>query len=214
MDHPLPPAQPVFAPAARAPKPPSVTVAQVAGFIIAIAPAAIIPLFLWRMSDLMESRQQWAMMGLDTGGEFGVAPIELARTEFATEFTIIQAIPVVLLLLALTTAVGLGRRRRWSRILGAIWSGILLLPIAAWAAGSVALVLMNSGQPVAAEFSLGPVDPFTLNAIAGTAALACDLLLFVLVLKRGIRRWAPGRGAVPTGAAPRPPAQEVFVPQR
>lgn len=219
MDRPPPPATPPAPPPSSSPaaatrKPPSATVAQIAGFIVALATAALIPLFLWRMADLMESRRAWNMMGLDAG-ESEMTPLELARTEFATEFGVVQAIPVVLGLLALATAVGLGRRRRWARILGAIWSGVLLLPIAAWAAGSVILVLTVPVQQLEGVFSLGPIDPFALNAIAGVAALIGDLLLFVLLLKRGIRHWAPRRGAVtPTSASPHLAGAATYVPQR
>lgn len=170
-------------------KPGSVLVVQVAGFIAAAASAALIPMLLWRMVDLMEARGQWNSLGLDAG-ESDVSALELARTEFAVAFGVVLAIPPVLGILALITAFGLQIERRWARIIGAIWAGALLLPVAAWAAGSV-LLFLTTAAPDTDEFNLGPLDPIALNAIAAPAGFVAVLLVFVLLLTRRVRRWTP-----------------------
>lgn len=207
MHRPRPPVQSVPVPVALARKPPSVALAQVAGFAVAAATAALVPLFLWRMADLMDARGRWNAIGLDAG-EAEAGPLELARTEFATEFALVCGLPVALLLLALCTALGLGRRRRWARILGAVWSGVMVVPLAAWAAGTLALMLTVGGGGAA----VGPVDPLLLNAAASVAALIGDLLVFVLLLARAARRWAPRHRLVPAAALP--PVERLYVPQR
>jgi NADH:ubiquinone oxidoreductase subunit 3 (subunit A) len=181
-------------------KPRSATVVQAAAFVIAAATAALHPLLMLRLGGLMDARRHWNRLGLDAG-ESEVTALELARNEFPVEYGIVLALPAVIALLALVTAIGLQRGRRWARILGALWSGLLLLPIATWAAGSIVLLLTVT-TALSNDYDVGPLNPFALNAIAGTAALAAVVCVFVLLLSRRLRRWTPPRRVPPL---PEPP---------
>ncbi|MCH7230546.1 hypothetical protein L0U85_06715 [Glycomyces sp. L485] len=148
---------------------------------------------LQRLVDLIAAREQWAFAGLDLI-EPGTTPMDLARGEFLLEFTVVLSLPVVLMVLALVSSIGLQKRKRWARILTAVWSGVLLLPLAGWAAGCLILMWMVP-EPAAENYYIGSVDPFTLNAVAGTVAFAGVLLTFILIFTRSVRQWAPKRSA-------------------
>jgi hypothetical protein len=203
----LPPARPE---SAQPRKPASVLFAQTASFVAALATPALILLMLQRLSDLIDARLRWNTVGLDMI-EYGSTPMDLAKTEFRVEFTVLIVLPAVLALVSLVAAIGLHRRRRWARILTAVRSGILLLPSAAWAAGCIILVLAVA-KPTPEDYYIGPIDPFTLNAIAGTAVFVAELLVFVLVLKRGVRQWTPERqDRAPFAAGPLDPRRQTIA---
>ncbi|WP_026925346.1 hypothetical protein [Glycomyces arizonensis] len=207
------PPQPAHPPAPPR-KPASVALVQTAVFIPAIATPALIVLMLQRLVDLIEARRQWDSMGLEMI-EAGTTPMDLATSEFLGAFSVLIALPVVLAFLAVLSAVGLHRRRRWARVLTVIRSSVLLLPLAAWAVGCQILVLAVA-KPTAEDYYIGPIDPFTLNAIAATTAFVAELLVFILVLTRPSRRWAPKRSAaaVPGGQWPPAPMPQPSYPSR
>jgi hypothetical protein len=195
---------------ARPRKPASVSFIQAASFVPALATPALIVLMLQRLSDLIDARLRWNTVGLDMI-EYGTTPMDLATTEFRIEFTVLIAVPAVLGLLALVAAIGLHRRRRWARILTAVRSGVLLLPLAAWAAGCTILVLAVA-KPTAEDYYIGPIDPFTLNAVAGTAAFVAELLVLILACKRRTRQWAPKEHSrAPFAAGPLDPRPQTIA---
>lgn len=194
-----------FAPAS-ARKPVAVILIQVAVFVVALSTPALILLMLQRLVGLIAARSNWAAIGLDAG-ESEATPMDLARTEFLTEFTVVLSLPVLLTILATISAIGLHRRRRWARILTAIWSGIFLLPMAAWAVGCSILWATVETPTGVKDYFIGPIDPITLNAVAGIAAFVCILLVFILIFTRGVRQWAPKRStAGPNALGPPGPA--------
>ncbi|THV31896.1 hypothetical protein [Glycomyces paridis] len=189
-------------PSALPKKPSGAAFAQVAAFVVALASPALILLLLWRLTELDTSRQQWEEFGFDMG-ETGRSPLEMIREEFPVESAVVFALPVVLLLFALITAIGLQRRSRGARIFGAIWSGVMFLPLAAW--GAMSVILMVNVESKTDAFNLGPIDPVTLNAVLGSAAAVADLLLFILLCSGKVRRWSPKKtNAVPAQGQYRP----------
>lgn len=170
-------------------KPVAVAVVQAAVFVAALAAPALIVLILQRLVGLIAFRRQWGLLEPDTV-ESEITPMSLATSEFLLEFSVALGLPVVLAVLAVVSAIGLHKRRRWARILTAIRSGVLLLPLAGWAVGCQILVL-TVAKPTPEDYYIGPIDPLMLNAIAGTAAFTAELLVFILVFTRGARRWTP-----------------------
>jgi hypothetical protein len=113
----------------------------------------------------------------------------------------IIAFSAVMIVLAVVSAIGIQKRRRWARMLTAVWAGIILLPLLPWAGVAVIMAIMT--PVVGTDYFIGPVDPFTLNAVAGVAAFTCNLVVFCLALGRRMRRWAPKRTPeAPNGFVP------------
>ncbi|WP_211116279.1 hypothetical protein [Glycomyces buryatensis] len=198
-------------------KPKSVTFLQVAVFVIALCSTALYFLLMQRLVGMIGTAESWR--GLDVGVDPDSTPMDLATGEYLWAFAFVLGLPVVLLILALLSAIGMQKRKRWARILTAVWIGIFLLPFAAWAAGAV-LIRMASGVPTGTkDYFIGPIDPLTLNAIAGPFLFVCALVVFILALKRGARQWAPKKSATGfAGQAPGAPAPfgapQGFAPQQ
>ena len=181
-------------------KPRAVAVAQVLVFVAAVATPALIVLFLERLGDIIATREDLQALGL-ARIEPDTTAMDLATDEFRGDFVAVGALPVLLAGLAILAVVGLQRGRRWGRLVAAIRGGLLLPVLAVWAAGC--LFLVSTGRETSSrDLHLGPVDPFTLNAVAAGAAFAAELLVFVLVLTRASRRWTPKRTVDSSPAGP------------
>jgi hypothetical protein len=178
-------------PAQRERKPGSVGVIQTAVFLITIASPAIYFLLMQRLVGLMADREPWGL------NEPGDTPSSLATGEFLYALITVYALPVVLVVLALLSAIGLQKRRRWARVLTAIWVGIMLLPLAAWAAGAVILWKAVPAPTGTKEYFLGPIDPIMLNAIAAPIAFLSALIVFILIFTKRVRQWAPKQTPAP-----------------
>ena len=172
-------------------KPVSVSLIQTAVFLITIATPALYFLLMQRLVGLMADREQW---GLNDPRD---TPESLARGEALYALVTVFALPVVLAVLALLSAIGLQKRRRWARILTAIWVGVMLLPLAAWAAGAVILWKTVPAPTGTKAYFLGPVDPIMLNAIAVPVAFISALIVFILIFKRSVRNWSPKLAPTP-----------------
>jgi hypothetical protein len=172
-------------------KPVSVGVVQTAVALITIATPALYFLLMQRLVGLMADREPW---GLNDPGD---TPETLARGEFLYALVTVYALPAVLAVLALLSAIGLQKRRRWARILTAIWVGVMLLPLAAWAAGAAILWKRVPAPTGTKEYFLGPADPIMLNALAAPIAFLSALIVFILIFRRSVRNWAPKRSAAP-----------------
>lgn len=170
-------------------RPIAVTVIQAVVFVPALAAPALILLMLQHLVGYIAFQRQWGLLGPDAA-ESESTPMGLATSEFLPEFIVALGLPVVLALLAVISTIGLHKRRRWARIFTTIRSSVLLLPWAGWAVGCQILVL-TVPKPTPEDYYIGPIDPLMLNAIAGTAAFIAELLVFILVLTRGTRRWTP-----------------------
>jgi hypothetical protein len=166
-------------------------VIQTAVALITIATPALYFLLMQRLVGLMADREPWGL------NEPGDTPETLARGEFLYALITVFALPAVLALLTFLSAIGLQKRRRWARILTAIWVGIMLLPLAAWAAGAVMLWKSIPAPTGTKAYFLGPADPIMLNAIAAPIAFLSALIVFILIFKRSVRYWAPKRSAAP-----------------
>jgi hypothetical protein len=190
-------------------KPGAVRVIQTAVFAIALATPALYYMLMQRLVGLISSREMWDL------NEPGDTPQSLATGEFLYALVTVIALPALLAVLALISAIGLHKRRRWARILTAIWVGIMLLPLAGWAAGSVILWKTVAAPTGTKEYFLGPVDPIMLNAMAAPVAFLSALIVFILIFTRRVRQWAPKRTAAPT--PPHAPAfhtPQGFAPQQ
>ncbi|MDA1361538.1 hypothetical protein O1R50_18060 [Glycomyces luteolus] len=202
---------PRLAPSSPAPpdrKPAAVGVIQVAVFLIAIATPALYFMLMQRLVGLMADREMWDL------NEPGDTPESLATGEFLYALVTVIGLPILLAVLAILSAIGLHKRRRWARVLTAVWVGIMLLPLAAWGTGAVILWKTVPTPTGTKQYFLGPIDPIMLNAIAGPIAFLAALIVFILIFTRRVRQWAPKQTAVP--GPPQPPtfnSPQGFAPQ-
>lgn len=189
-------------------KPVSVGLIQTAIVLITLATPALYFLLMQRLVGLMADREQWGL------NEPGDTPEALARGEFLYALVTVYVLPATLAVLTLLSAVGLQKRRRWARILTAIWAGIMLLPLAAWAAGAVVLWKTVPAPTGTKAYFLGPVDPIMLNAIAAQIAFLSALITFILIFKRSVRHWAPKQAVTQVPMqSPAFTGQQGFAPQ-
>jgi hypothetical protein len=133
-------------------------------------------------------RESYMATGFDVG-DFTQTPMEMALGEYRSLYFGIIAFSAVMTVMAIVSTAGIQKRRRWARILTAVWAGIMVLPLAAWA--SVAVIMAIMTPVVGTDYFIGPIDPFTLNAVAGVAAFTGNLMVFCMVLGRRMRRWTP-----------------------
>lgn len=181
-------------------KPVSLRLIQVLLLLIALCVCALPFFFLQMTADVIEGNREV----LETLGDNGMedfdpsaTPMEYATGELIVEFSVAMSLVGAALIVAPLSAVGLQKRKRWARLLTAIWAGIVLLPFGFWAAWALASKFLRNDVELVEDYYIGPIDPITFNAGAGSLAFVCTLLVFILALTRGMRRWAPKQSAVP-----------------
>ncbi|MEU6859031.1 hypothetical protein AB0B28_09210 [Glycomyces sp. NPDC046736] len=176
-------------------KPVVVGVVQVAVFLVVVATPALYFLLMQRIVGIVADRELW---NLDEPGD---TPSSLASGEFLYALVTVVGLPIVLAVLAVLSAVGLQKRRRWGRILTAVWVGIMLLPLAVWAVAAAVLWKTVPVPTGTRDYFLGPIDPIMLNAIAGPVAFLSALTVFILIFTAPTRRWTPKPDSTPLPAA-------------
>ncbi|MDA1359318.1 hypothetical protein O1R50_06780 [Glycomyces luteolus] len=203
-------------------KPGTVRLIQILMPLIALCLCALPLFFLNMTAEVIERNREVVETFGDSGMEdvdLSATPMEYATSELIVEFSVAMALVGAAVLMAPLSVVGLQKRRRWARILTAVWTGIVMLPFGFWAVWAVASKLFNDELLLVEDYHVGPIDPVTLGIGAASLAFVSTLLVFILVLTRGTRRWAPKRSAAPTASqAPAAPAQfggaPGFAPQQ
>ncbi|THV40799.1 hypothetical protein [Glycomyces buryatensis] len=194
----------------------AIALIQFAVFFIALSPLALVPLM---QADATYYFETWIEP------EPGDTATQYMLEHSYVELGLIGVGVVLLLVLAIVSAVGLHKGKRSARILTAIWVGILVVGAIGWESwvwiwsSSLGedLESASAGKFSGAQYYMDALD---LNIPVAAATLVLALLVFILVLTPAVRRWTPKRSYVvfagqqaPTaGAQFGPPQQAQFPP--
>lgn len=192
-------------------KPVSVRLIQILVPVIALCTLALPYFFLQMTVDVIEKnrvvKEDLGFPGLEDL-DLTQTPLEYAINESPVEFASFMSLVALALIMAPIAAIGLHKRRRWARVLTAVWAGIVVLPFGFWGVWAYASKNFRDDVTLVEDYYFGPIDAITFNIGAAAVAFVSTLLVFILALTRGPRRWTAKQAAAPTGfQAPGAPPQ-------
>src|SRR5690606_29224612 len=169
-------------------KPGSVTAVQLLLWLVALRPVAMVYAVVSDARHQLAAEPQW-YEGETLGGML------LGGSDYTYVLGAALAVVVLLLVLAVISAVGLQRGRFWSRVFSPIWVGVVVLLSPIWVAVSI-VWFTTFGDEALSEMT----RPAMLTMIAvACCAFVFSVTAFVMMFMRGARSWAPGRRTVVVG---------------
>ena len=172
---------PAAAPAQRpARRPGAVTAAQVLLALLVVPVALVLPELV---EEFQYEADMWEYESLSAYlDEYNYRPLLIAAGIGVLVVLVVHAFLIW----------GLGRGRRWARIFGAIWLGVMALPLGIGAL-TMGLLIQQRGER-RAEADV-PYEPVWLPVSFWALLIGVGMLIaaFVLLSSRGSREWTPGK---------------------
>ncbi|MFC3494880.1 hypothetical protein [Glycomyces rhizosphaerae] len=188
-------------------KPGSVTVVQLALWVLALLPLVWVWVGLrWAQVDFADGLESWetASSAFDL---FMETDLMLLGVLGVVAFAVIGTLAVI-------SAVSLQRGRFWTRVYTPIWVGLAAVAGAMWVIAANIQVMDLDGDPNKDELFAVAMTAL----VAGIVFTVLALIAFIMVFLRGVRSWAPGAQMTMVymqpgpGYAPQQPVQQAGQP--